>query len=150
LGRLLDVPLVIEQSAEESADTALEPPNELGERSEVALAGARKKPRLLSHREDASNDPASGRIKRRVKRITSVLMASCSETAHFLSAHVDEELSGLRRLRVARHLSACPRCRALYETLVRTVSGLRVLGRELPPERPGFADDVIARLEATP
>jgi predicted anti-sigma-YlaC factor YlaD len=76
--------------------------------------------------------------------------ASCAVTARHLSEHLDGELRGLRRLRVARHLGECPRCRAVYETLVRTVSSLRALGRELPPERPELADAVVRRIEATP
>lgn len=63
-----------------------------------------------------------------------------------MSAYADRELRGWRRLRVARHLASCERCRAVLESLLDTLERLRQLGRSEPPPRPAVADAVVARI----
>lgn len=53
---------------------------------------------------------------------------SCESTQRRLSDHLEGELRGPARLRVARHLDRCPECGALFRSLARTVHGLRALG----------------------
>jgi predicted anti-sigma-YlaC factor YlaD len=63
-----------------------------------------------------------------------------------MSAYHEGELRGYRRWRVMRHLAKCERCRALYESVVAMLGGLRELrGREPAPD-PGLADRVVDRI----
>lgn len=75
-------------------------------------------------------------------------MGSCAETALLMSDYADAELRGFRRWRVARHLAACDRCRAMYEALVATIRGLRSLRDAEPEARPGFVEGVVARIRS--
>lgn len=73
---------------------------------------------------------------------------SCGETARLMSEHVDGELRGLTRWRVARHIMICDVCRPLYGSLVWTVEGLRRLGHRDPPPNPSIVEGVLARIQA--
>jgi predicted anti-sigma-YlaC factor YlaD len=77
-----------------------------------------------------------------------VFIGSCEETRQHLSAHLERDLRGLRKWRVAAHLRRCDRCRAVLASLARAVEQLRQLGREqfAPPEALSFADAVVERL----
>lgn len=55
-------------------------------------------------------------------------VASCRETRDHLSDYLDDELDLRRRTRIMRHLSRCKRCRAMLESLTRTLEQLRALG----------------------
>jgi predicted anti-sigma-YlaC factor YlaD len=70
----------------------------------------------------------------------------CEETRERLSAAVDGDLRGWRRVRVLRHLRNCVRCRDVLSTLGRTVEGLRLLGRNTP-RMASVADAVRDRIE---
>jgi len=71
---------------------------------------------------------------------------SCEETSKCLSAHLEQDLRGPRRLRVARHLARCGPCRAALESLSRTIERLRSLGRVELALPPTVADAVIDRV----
>ena len=87
-----------------------------------------------------------------IKASMSVLMkpwvASCEETRERLSDHLDGELTGREQKRVLRHLVRCPHCRALLESLARTLAHLRSLGQVevLVPAPVQTADAVIERI----
>jgi anti-sigma factor RsiW len=76
-----------------------------------------------------------------------VLTADHDETAAHLSDLIDDELGGLRRSRVERHLRRCEGCRALMRSLASTVERLRGLASDLPPQ-PQLAERVVGRLRA--
>lgn len=76
-----------------------------------------------------------------------VLTASHEETAAHLSDLIDDELSGIRRSRIERHLRRCEGCLALMRSLASTVERLRGLRRDLPPQ-PQLAERVVGRLRA--
>ena len=75
-------------------------------------------------------------------------VASCDETRERLSDHLDGELTGRTQKRVLRHLVRCPHCRALLESLARTLDHLRSLGQieVLAPLPVETADAVIERI----
>ena len=75
------------------------------------------------------------------------LIGSCEETRDQLSEHLDHSLEPRRERRVVRHLRYCRRCRAVYESLVRTVESVRAIGRR-PEREPGVsvADTVAERI----
>jgi anti-sigma factor RsiW len=75
-----------------------------------------------------------------------VLTASHDETSAHLSDVIDEELSGIRRSRVERHLRRCEGCRALLRSLAATVERLRDLSRREVPTDPGLAERVVAQV----
>ena len=77
-----------------------------------------------------------------------VLVGSCEETGERLSDRMEGELRGLRRLRVAAHLSRCDRCRAVLRSLTRTVDQVRTLGQVdfAPPPSSSVTDDVVERI----
>lgn len=74
-------------------------------------------------------------------------MASHDETAAHLSDLIDDELHGIRRSRVERHLRRCEGCRALLSSLAATIERLRGLSRDLPAH-PDLADRIVGRLRA--
>lgn len=78
--------------------------------------------------------------------ISSILRGSCGETALHMSAYAEGELRGFRRLRVARHLAGCERCRAIFASLKRTIEALQALGQIEPPADPRLAEAVLARI----
>jgi anti-sigma factor RsiW len=80
---------------------------------------------------------------------SSMLNGSCGETALHMSAYVEGELRGFRRLRVARHLARCERCQAILASLRRTMEALRALGQVEPAPNPQLAEAVLARIRST-
>lgn len=75
-------------------------------------------------------------------------IGSCHETGERLSDYLEDELDPRAHMRVARHLTRCKRCRALLESLARTVEQLRSLGTvtSLAPS-PATVEAVRARIE---
>jgi predicted anti-sigma-YlaC factor YlaD len=75
-------------------------------------------------------------------------IGSCSATAARLSGYLEHDLAAREERRVRRHLLRCRRCRAVYQSLVRTVEQVRTLGREDLGERvPSVADLVVERIQ---
>jgi anti-sigma factor RsiW len=65
-----------------------------------------------------------------------------------MSAHLEGELRGLKRLRVIRHLATCERCQAVLRSLHETVERLRLLGQLVPPPQPALVELVMDRVRA--
>ena len=76
-----------------------------------------------------------------------LLEASCAATAEALSDRLEGELRGLRRLRVARHLTRCVPCRATLASLARLVRTLHS-ARDVEADNCGsLVDDVLIRIQ---
>jgi anti-sigma factor RsiW len=65
-----------------------------------------------------------------------------------LSEYLDGELALRERHALDAHLRDCSRCRALLESLSRTVQALGSLGSPSAERRPGLADSIVAALRA--
>lgn len=75
-----------------------------------------------------------------------LLEANCATTSEALSDRLEGELYGLRRLRVARHLAHCTRCRDTLASLARLLYALRTVRDVEPCNRGSRVDDVLARI----
>ena len=75
-------------------------------------------------------------------------VASCQETGDRMSDFLDGELEGRSLTRVRRHLSRCDRCRAMLDSLQRTLEQLRSLGspEQVAPE-PATVSAVLSRIQ---
>ncbi len=76
-----------------------------------------------------------------------LVQASCETTGEALSDSFDGELRGLRKIRVARHLARCVRCRETLESLGRLVHMLREL-RTVDSRGRSLSDGVIDGLRS--
>jgi anti-sigma factor RsiW len=77
-----------------------------------------------------------------------MMVGSCEETRELLSAHVEGELSGLRRLRVRLHLAGCDVCSAVVRSLRKTIERLNELeGTFVPDPAPSAAPSVLERIQ---
>jgi anti-sigma factor RsiW len=75
------------------------------------------------------------------------LVGSCEETRELLSAHVEGELRGLRRLRVRLHLAGCDLCSAAARSLRNTIERLHELEDTFAPDpAPSAAPSVLERI----
>jgi anti-sigma factor RsiW len=74
-------------------------------------------------------------------------IASHRETRERLSDYIEGELNARTRARIRRHLARCDGCRALLESLTRTLDQLRSLGsvEQVAPE-PATVDGVVERI----
>ena len=76
-----------------------------------------------------------------------MMVGSCAKTREQLSAHVDGELRGLRRLRVRLHLAGCDACSALVRSLRKTIERLHELEDDFAPApAPSVAPTVLERI----
>ena len=75
-------------------------------------------------------------------------IASCQETGNRISDYLDGELDGRSLTRIGRHLSRCDRCRAMLDSLNRTLEQLRLLGspEQVAPE-PATVSAVLSRIQ---
>jgi hypothetical protein len=71
---------------------------------------------------------------------------SCRNFETMLDAYVDNELSAEERLRVERHLSDCPDCRAAVSEVRSLMDRAAELPRGIPPRRDLFPE-IRARIE---
>lgn len=75
-------------------------------------------------------------------------MATCRETRDRLSDYLDGDLTARTRTRITRHLSRCKHCRALLESLTRTLEQLRSFGSvEQPTPARATVKAVVERIE---
>jgi anti-sigma factor RsiW len=82
-----------------------------------------------------------------MRSLMDMMVGSCEETRELLSAHVDDELRGLRRLRVRLHLAGCDACSAAARSLRKTVERLHELEDTFTPDpAPSVASDVLERI----
>ena len=77
-----------------------------------------------------------------------MIIGSCEETRELLSAHVEDELTGLRRLRVRLHLAGCDACSAAVRSLRKTIARLHELeGTFTPDPAPSVGPTVLERIQ---
>jgi predicted anti-sigma-YlaC factor YlaD len=75
-------------------------------------------------------------------------VATCGETRERLSDYIDGDLAARTRTRIMRHLSRCEHCRALLESVTRTLEQLRSMGSvEQAPPAPATVRAVVERIE---
>jgi len=83
-----------------------------------------------------------------MRSLMDIMVGSCAETREQLSAHVDGELTGMRRLRVRLHLAGCDACSAVVRSLRKTVERLHELDDSFEPEpAPSVAPAVLERIQ---
>jgi anti-sigma factor RsiW len=76
-----------------------------------------------------------------------MMVGSCEETRERLSAHLEGELTGLRRLRLRLHLAGCDACSAMARSLRTTIERLHELDETFaPPPSPSLAPAVLERI----
>jgi predicted anti-sigma-YlaC factor YlaD len=75
-------------------------------------------------------------------------VATCDETRERLSDHLEGALPRREQKRVLRHLARCRHCRAILDSLARTLDHLRSLAQfQVPATAPvATADAVIERI----
>ena len=71
---------------------------------------------------------------------------SCHEVAELMSEHLEDDLAGLRRSRVRRHLDRCAACQAVLRSLTRVVHELRSMRHDEVSPIPSVADAVLVRI----
>jgi anti-sigma factor RsiW len=82
-----------------------------------------------------------------VKSLMDMMVGSCEETREQLSAHVEGELTGRRRLRVRLHLAGCDACSAVAHSLRKTIERLHELEDSFAPgPAPSAASAVLERI----
>jgi anti-sigma factor RsiW len=82
-----------------------------------------------------------------MKSLMDIMVGSCEETRELLSAHLDGELSPLRRVRVRLHLAGCAACSALARSLRSTVERLHELEEAFTPDAaPSIVPAVLERI----
>jgi anti-sigma factor RsiW len=82
-----------------------------------------------------------------MRSLMDMMVGSCEETRELLSAHVDDELRGLRRLRVRLHLAGCDACSAAARSLRKTIERLHELEDAFTPDpAPSVAPAVLERV----
>jgi hypothetical protein len=128
LGRLLDVTPVVEKPVEHRRDAALVRAHDLGEGVHVARRGTGYQLVIALCRRHAAD--RTMRIVMAVPGIQSdmsvnerLLVGGCEKTREGLSDIADGEARGIRGWRARSHLPRCELCRAVYESLLRTVEG---------------------------
>jgi anti-sigma factor RsiW len=83
-----------------------------------------------------------------MRSLMDMMVGSCAETREQLSAHVDGELTGMRRLRVRLHLVGCDACSTVARSLRNTVERLHELEDSFVPEpAPSVAPAVLERIQ---
>jgi anti-sigma factor RsiW len=83
-----------------------------------------------------------------MRSLMDMMIGSCDETRELLSAHVDDELRGLRRLRVRLHLAGCDACSAAVRSLRKTIERLHELEDTFAPgPAPSVAPAVLERIQ---
>jgi anti-sigma factor RsiW len=83
-----------------------------------------------------------------MRSLMEMIVGSCAETREQLSAHVDGELTGLRRLRVRLHLAGCDVCSAVARSLRTTIERLHELEESFAPEpAPSVAPGVLEQIQ---
>jgi anti-sigma factor RsiW len=83
-----------------------------------------------------------------MRSLMDMMVGSCAETREQLSAHIEGELTGMRRLRVRLHLAGCDACSAVARSLRATVERLHELeGAFVPDPAPSVAPAVLERIQ---
>jgi anti-sigma factor RsiW len=83
-----------------------------------------------------------------MRSLMNMMAGSCEETRELLSEHVDDELTGLRRLRVRLHLAGCDACSAAARSLRKTIERLHELEDTFAPgAAPSVAPAVLERIQ---
>ncbi len=82
-----------------------------------------------------------------MRSLMDMMVGSCMETREQLSAHLEGELTGLRRLRVRLHLAGCSVCSAGARSLRKTIERLHQLDQAFAPgPSPSVVPAVLERI----
>jgi anti-sigma factor RsiW len=83
-----------------------------------------------------------------MRSLMDMMVGSCEQTRGLLSAHAEDELRGLRRLRLRLHLVGCDGCSAVARSLRETIEHLRELQDTYKPDpAPSVAPAVLERIQ---
>jgi anti-sigma factor RsiW len=83
-----------------------------------------------------------------MRSLMDMMVGSCADTREQLSAHIDGELTGMRRLRLRLHLAGCDACSAVARSLRTTIERLHELEDSFVPEpAPSVAPAVLERIQ---
>jgi anti-sigma factor RsiW len=83
-----------------------------------------------------------------MRSLMDMMVGSCEETRELLSAHIEGDLRGPRRLRVRLHLAGCDACSAVVRSLRKTIERLHELDDSFTPgPAPSLAQDVVERIQ---
>jgi anti-sigma factor RsiW len=83
-----------------------------------------------------------------MRSLMDMMIGSCEKTRELLSAHVEGELTGLRRLRMRLHLAGCDACSATARSLRKTIEHLHELQDTFVPDSaPSVAPAVLERIQ---
>ena len=83
-----------------------------------------------------------------MRSVMDMMVGSCEETREQLSAYLEGELPGPRRLRLRLHLAGCDACSAVARSLRQTVDRLHELEDAfVPGPAPSVAPAVLERIE---
>ncbi len=83
-----------------------------------------------------------------MRSLMDMMVGSCEETRERLSAYLEGELHGPRRLRLRLHLAGCDACSAVARSLRKTVERLHELEETFAPEpAPSVAPAVLERIQ---
>ena len=75
-------------------------------------------------------------------------IATCHETLDRLSDYLEGEMPSRQRARIGRHLARCERCRAMLESLTRTLEQLRSLtSTEQVATAPATVSTILERIQ---
>lgn len=81
-----------------------------------------------------------------MRLLMNIMVGSCERTRDQLSAYLEGELTGLRRMRVRLHLAGCDACTAVARSLHETIERLQELGSVGPDPTPSVAPAVLERI----
>jgi anti-sigma factor RsiW len=83
-----------------------------------------------------------------MRSLMDMMVGSCEDTRELLSAHIEGDLTGLRRLRVRLHLAGCDACSAVVRSLRTTIERLHDLDQSFTPgPAPSVAPEVLERIQ---
>jgi anti-sigma factor RsiW len=83
-----------------------------------------------------------------MRSLMDMMVGSCADTREQLSAHIDGELTGMRRLRLRLHLAGCDACSAVARSLRTTIERLHELEDSfVPAPAPSVAPAVLERIQ---
>ncbi len=83
-----------------------------------------------------------------MKSLMGMMVGSCEKSRALFSAHLEDELKGMRHVRLRFHLTGCSACSAIARSLQATVDRLHELGEDAfaPPQTGSVVPAVVERI----